>query len=101
MISSANLWIPHPGRKLHDLLDRTGLSLHEQARVEEETLRILGRCRAPEWEAEGSSAELVVGAVQSGKTLSFTALIAAARDNGFPLVVVLAGTKTNLRVQTY
>lgn len=100
-MSSANLWTPREGRKLHDLLGRTRLSVGEQARVETETLRILGRCRGPEWDDEGSSAELVVGAVQSGKTLSFTALIAAARDNGFPFVVVLAGTKTNLRDQTY
>ncbi|RXR25842.1 hypothetical protein EQW78_11590 [Oerskovia turbata] len=101
MTSHANLWAPQPGEKLQGLLARTNLIAHEQARVERETLRILGRCRAPEWDNDGNAAELVVGAVQSGKTLSFTGLIAAARDNGFPLVVVLAGTKTNLRNQTY
>ncbi|MFD1505743.1 hypothetical protein FE374_00910 [Georgenia yuyongxinii] len=101
MTRNANLWTPQSGQKLQDLLGRTNLSRHEQSRVEQETLRILGRCRAPEWDNDGTSAELVVGAVQSGKTLSFTGLIATARDNGFPLVVVLAGTKTNLRDQTY
>jgi len=38
--------------------------------------------------------------VQSGKTMSFTTLTALARDNGFPLVIVLAGTKKNLMSQT-
>lgn len=71
------------------------------AQVEKEALRVLSRCKPPYWETSGGDAELVVGAVQSGKTLSFTALIAAARDNRFPLVVVLAGTKKNLRNQTH
>lgn len=30
---------------------------------------------------------LVVGYVQSGKTLSFTTVIGLARDNGFPLII--------------
>ena len=38
--------------------------------------------------------------MQSGKTLSFTTVIGLARDNGFPLVVLLAGTKENLHEQT-
>src|SRR6476659_8165634 len=50
--------------------------------------------------AGGSRTGLVVGYVQSGKTLSFTALMAMARDNGFPLVILLAGTKQNLHQQT-
>jgi len=101
MTAQANLWTPTPGIKLRGLLDGTGLAAGERGRLEEETLRILGRCREPRWDDDGASAELVVGAVQSGKTLSFTGLIAAAHDNGYPLVVVLAGTKTNLRDQTY
>lgn len=39
---------------------------------------------------------LVVGYVQSGKTLSFTSVIALARDNGFQLVIVVAGTSKPL-----
>jgi hypothetical protein len=34
---------------------------------------------------------LVVGYVQSGKTLSFTAVTALARDNRFQLVIIIAG----------
>ena len=40
--------------------------------------------------------QLVVGQVQSGKTMSFTGLIAAARDNEVPIIIVIAGTKKNL-----
>lgn len=44
---------------------------------------------------------LVVGEVQSGKTLSFTTGVQLARENGYKLTVVIAGTKRNLRDQTY
>lgn len=44
---------------------------------------------------------LALGKVQSGKTLSYTAVTALAVDNGFRITIVLAGTKNPLRVQTY
>ncbi len=94
-------WSPVAGPALESTLQRFGLGPDAQAGSRAETLRVLGRCGPPVWNQDSAEAELVVGAVQSGKTLSFTALIAAARDNGFPLVVVLAGTKKNLRDQTY
>ena len=62
--------------------------------VVEEARRILKRGAPPE--AQGQTVGLVTGYVQSGKTLSFTTVCALARDNGFPLVIILAGTKTNL-----
>lgn len=39
---------------------------------------------------------LVVGRVQSGKTLSYESVIALARDNGFALVIVVSGISTPL-----
>ncbi|MFG0219235.1 hypothetical protein ACFZDQ_10180, partial [Streptococcus suis] len=39
--------------------------------------------------------------VQSGKTLSFTTVIGLARDNGFPLVILIAGNKSNLLTQSH
>lgn len=56
---------------------------------------ILSRCRDPNG-GDGSETGLVVGYVQSGKTLSFATVTAMAHDNGFPLVVVVAGTSKNL-----
>ena len=43
---------------------------------------------------------LVVGYVQSGKTLSFTTVIALARDNGYRLIIVVAGTSKPLLEQS-
>jgi hypothetical protein len=44
---------------------------------------------------------LAIGKVQSGKTLSYSALVALAVDNGYRVIVVLAGTKNALLQQTY
>lgn len=46
-----------------------------------------------------SSTGLVVGRVQSGKTLSYEAVISLARDNGFPLVIVISGISNILLAQ--
>ncbi len=43
---------------------------------------------------------LVVGAVQSGKTASMIGVSAVALDQGFKLIIVLAGLKDDLRRQT-
>lgn len=67
--------------------------------VLQEAQRILGRCLPPNKNGK-SETGLVVGYVQSGKTMSFETVIALARDNGYGLVVVLAGTKNNLRDQS-
>jgi len=64
-----------------------------------EAKRILGRCLPPT-ESSGSETGLVVGYVQSGKTLSFETVIALARDNGYGLIIVIAGTKNNLLDQS-
>lgn len=67
--------------------------------VLQEAQRILGRCLPPS-EMGSPETGLVVGYVQSGKTLSFETVIALARDNGYGLVIVLAGTKNNLLDQS-
>lgn len=67
--------------------------------VLQEAQRILGRCLPPT-ETGKPETGLVVGYVQSGKTLSFETVIALARDNGYGVVVVLAGTKNNLLDQS-
>ena len=43
---------------------------------------------------------LVLGYIQSGKTANFSASIAKAVDEGYKLVIVLAGMHNNLRKQT-
>ena len=62
-------------------------------------LSILGKCDDPNAAARRATS-LVVGYVQSGKTISMTALACAARDNGYKIIVVLAGTTNNLVKQS-
>ena len=63
-------------------------------------LEILARCVSPHEADDEQETGLVVGYVQSGKTLSFTTVAALACDNGFPLIILLCGTKVNLYSQT-
>ena len=49
---------------------------------------------------DSANCQIVVGEVQSGKTMSFTALTALAHDNGFAIVIVIAGVTKTLHGQT-
>lgn len=57
-------------------------------------------CRMLESRSEDRATALVVGRIQSGKTLSFTTLLAAMADRGVRVAIVLAGTKQLLAEQT-
>jgi hypothetical protein len=62
-----------------------------------ETLsRLEDPLRKGTWDRRG----MLMGSVQSGKTLNYTALIAKAVDAGYKLIVVLTGTHNSLRSQT-
>lgn len=101
-------WVPEKKEITEDFLqskssDPNGPSYEDLTNgmnsVLQEAQRILGRCLPPT-EPEGRETGLVVGYVQSGKTMSFETVISLARDNGYGLVIVLAGTKNNLRDQS-
>lgn len=93
-------WQPEPGQEVAGLLAfKLEGKASAQAKVLEAARSILGRS-VPRGEA-GSDTGLVVGYVQSGKTLSFTAVMALARDNGFQLVIVVAGSSTQLADQSH
>jgi hypothetical protein len=83
--------------------DPSGPSYRELTEGEDSVLhiaqRILGRCHPPD-SPVGRKTGLVVGYVQSGKTMSFETVIALARDNGYGLVILLAGTKNILLDQS-
>ena len=102
------LWIPVAKDFTEEFLQRkasdpNGPSYNDLAKGDDcvliESQRILGRCLPPS-EAKGRETGLVVGYVQSGKTMSFEVVMSLARDNGYGIVIVLAGTKNNLKDQS-
>lgn len=68
-------------------------------RVLDETYRIMQVCGNPH-SPENNETGIVIGYVQSGKTLSFTTLTALARDNNYRIVIIIAGTSTTLFEQS-
>lgn len=97
-ISGQGNWQPHVGRETLDFLAR---SVPEESRdsLEADAVAILSRGVAPE-KLEGNQTGLVIGYVQSGKTMSFETVTALARDNQFQVVIVIAGVTTNLLTQS-
>src|SRR5271157_4981411 len=87
-------WDPQPGPET-DLLD---LPPDARDQIVDEARRILRRCVDPHGPPQ-SQTGLAVGYVQSGKTTSFTTVAALARDNGYRVVILIAGTKDNLFFQ--
>lgn len=92
------------GNEITHLQSRLALSgaINEEAwdDVRDTAANILSRCPDPTVDT-GRATGLALGKIQSGKTLSYTALIALAVDNGYRIIVVLAGTKNPLLEQNY
>lgn len=84
-----------------ETLDFLASSVPEPARenISEAAVSIIGKGVPPTQEA-GQETGLVVGYVQSGKTMSFEAVVALARDNGFPIVIVVTGSSRLLLGQS-
>lgn len=79
--------------------ENTSLSENAKANLEATSLRILSNSYNPSTE-EFVWRGLVVGNVQSGKTATFSTLIARAFDVGYRLVIVPSGRLESLRKQT-
>jgi hypothetical protein len=94
-------WQPETGLEFDRFV--SGKPADMQLRLRDESLDVLSHCVKPGTHASSDSqrAGLVLGLVQSGKTSSFTAVTALARDNAYNLVIVIAGTTTILQDQTY
>ena len=97
------LWEPVQGIETTDFIDRkNAMSKIPKSALQGvvfEAQQVLGRCVNPNAAADGATG-LVVGFVQSGKTISFTTLSALAHDNGYGLIILIAGTLQNLLLQT-
>src|SRR4051812_16701108 len=98
-------WNPFVGDETNELLRSKGFAnpdrtLNENGvRVLDETYRIMQVCGNPNT-ATNSETGIVIGYVQSGKTLSFTTLTALARDNNYQIVIIIGGTSVNLLDQS-
>ena len=68
--------------------------------VRRSAMSILSRGMDPTSGGNSTTTGLVVGYIQSGKTMSFEALTALARDNGFQMVIVIAGVSNPLLQQS-
>lgn len=94
-------WQPFVGEETNELLYSKGFTnsdrtLNENGeRILDEAYRIMQVCGNPNNSANNETG-IVIGYVQSGKTLSFTTLTALARDNNYQIVIVVAGVSANL-----
>jgi hypothetical protein len=93
-------WLPFQREQATGVARRSGINENEQTKLIRSAAEILGSGIDPR-KGPAKATGLVVGYVQSGKTLSFTTVIALARDNGFPLVIVVASNKNNLLTQSH
>ncbi len=98
-IGSGAAWRPIIGPEALDLLENSRLPTESRRAIQEEAISVLRRCISPSADG-GADTGLVIGYVQSGKTMSFTAVAALARDNGYPIVIVIAGTSIPLTNQS-
>lgn len=99
--NNTDVFKPVFGQRAEELYSRFNkLSPEEWETSKRETVSILANCVNPKFDKVQSVTNLVVGYVQSGKTMSFTALSALASDNGYRIIVYFAGNKNNLLDQT-
>lgn len=98
---SVNNWEPLIGTEFEKFLNRSFPDdQNAREKVKDETLRIMRLCGDPETN-KNTDTGLVLGYVQSGKTLSFTGLAALAKDNGYQIIIVIAGISKYLVEQSY
>jgi len=87
-------WAPVVGPEGLEFLE-TVVPAASRDGVREAAISILAKGTPPTADV-GQETGLVVGYVQSGKTMSFETVAALARDNGFHIVIVVAGTSNPL-----
>lgn len=99
LVNIGGKWQPNVGPETRELLKHLSIPEETKITIRDEALHILSRTVPPTNDA-GQETGLVVGYIQSGKTLSFTTVAALARDNSYAMVIVIAGTSTTLTTQS-
>lgn len=103
--SDGSLWSPSPSHEWNSLMQRLmgpggTLDAAAAAKFESDCRSILSHCTPPDAPSDEPRTGLVLGQVQSGKTMSFTGVATLARDNGVRLVVVITGVSVQLLDQS-
>lgn len=104
--SNNSKWNPYQGEEITALIknkgfiDTSGAINSTGEKVIDETFKIFEMCGDPS-QLSNIETGLVIGYVQSGKTLSFTSLTALANDNQYQIVIIIAGTSIPLSEQSY
>ena len=95
-------WMPIIGPETLSFLEHLKsleISEGDRENVRNESKSVLANCVSPHV-SSGTETGLVVGYVQSGKTMSFTAVAALARDNDYRLIIIITGTSVPLFEQS-
>ena len=93
-------WQPTIGLETKGVIERKQLPANAGEIVIDAAVSILARGVDPSDCQNYQRTGLVVGYVQSGKTLSFTTVMALARDNGYGLIITIAGISKALLNQS-
>lgn len=99
-------WQPYLGEELNTLIkykgfaDTSGNINEAGEKIIDETFRIMEMCGNP-MTPTSTDTGLIIGYVQSGKTLSFTSLTALANDNHYQIIIIIAGTSIPLSDQSF
>lgn len=98
-------WNPYVGDETDGLLRSKGFVNSDGTlntignTILDEAYRVMQMCGNPTLSINAETG-IVIGYVQSGKTLSFTTLTALARDNNYQIVIIIGGTSVNLLDQS-
>lgn len=91
-------WEPLIGTETLDFLERSVPEASRHA-IQASSTSILSK-GVPPHDGNAQDTGLVIGYVQSGKTLSFETVAALAKDNSYQIIIVVAGIATNLLDQS-
>lgn len=92
-------WMPKSGAEFDLFCNNIKASPDLKGSLEKSALEILSHGANPATQDQQRTG-LVVGYVQSGKTMSFESVITVAKDNGVRLVIVIAGVSNPLLDQS-
>ena len=98
-LSTKNIYL---NELISNSFQKDNISTIARNNIIQSSARILDRCTDPNnWGNESNNKQgIVIGKVQSGKTMSMMTLISMALHEGYNLVIILAGSYDSLREQT-